>query len=159
MGEFPFRAGPPTTKNLGIRLMCDSYIGCDKVIEFKVVIKKRPEEVHEELVAEQEYNIPDENIWDNDGKWYYMYCDSFFEFICTLILLFLMGVVFLQSKFGRKYVQPWIDWGWSKVAPHWKAHVEPHVVVMGTFMEDQGIGFDWMWDEEAAKAAREAEKE
>jgi len=157
--EFQFHAGAPDKKTLGIRLMCDSYIGCDKEIEFNVVIKERPKDVAEELKAEQEYNIPDDNMWDSEGKWYYMYCDSLIEMICTLIILFLMGVAFLQSKFGKKYAKPWIDWGWSIVAPHWKTIVEPHVVVMGEFMEEQGIGFEWMWDEEAAKAARKAEEE
>eukprot|EP00497_Spongosphaera_streptacantha_P005076 TRINITY_DN600_c0_g1_i1.p2 TRINITY_DN600_c0_g1~~TRINITY_DN600_c0_g1_i1.p2 ORF type:complete len:216 (-),score=62.27 TRINITY_DN600_c0_g1_i1:44-691(-) len=162
--EFQFAApqtpsGKAINKTLGIRLMCDSYVGCDKQIEFDVKIKPRPEEVVEELQAEQVYNIPDDNIWETEGKWYYMYCDSFLEMVCTLILLFLMGVVLVQSKFGKKYIQPWIDWAWGYAAPYHDTYLGPQLTVVNEFLRDKGVDFDWMWDEELARQQAEAEAE
>lgn len=162
--EFRFQAPavrvPQLTKTLGIRLMCDSYVGCDKFIEFEVTVKQRPEEIVEELKEKQEYNIPEESIWDqSDPKWYYLWCDSFLEMVCTLILLFLMFVALLQSRFGKKHVQPWVDWVWKFVDPHYSNILKPHVVLMNEYMEDKGIDFSWMWDEEVAKEVNEQMEE
>jgi len=57
--DFRFQAGPQRAKKqLGIRVMCDSYVGLDKVLRFVVVIHERPSAISEELKASHEYEIP-----------------------------------------------------------------------------------------------------
>merc|ERR1719189_81926 len=119
--DFRFQAGKASTKNLGIRVICDSYIGLDKKLDFKLTIEARPQEVKDELEAEaerwQDTEIPPNPYQEGEAKWYYLYCESFLEMIATLILLFLMWISLLQSKWGKKHVQPWLDWAYGKASP------------------------------------------
>jgi len=155
--DFRFQAGAqPTKKQLGIRVMCDSYVGLDKILRFQVSIHDRPPDVSEELKATQEYHIPDTpSLLEAEGKWYYLYCESFLEMIATLVLLFLMWVGLLQSRVGKKYVQPWLDWAWGKASPTYNDWVAPHLNTMENFMENMGVDYSWMYDEELAKEQRD----
>lgn len=155
--DFRFEAGAmPTNKSLGIRVMCDSYVGLDKMLEFTLRIHARPTEVKEELKAEQEYHIPDkEDLSDGGGKWYLFYCESVMEMIATIIILFLIWIGLLQSRIGRKYIQPWLDWAWGKASPTYETWLEPHVKTVENFMENMGVDYSWMHDEELAAEQRE----
>jgi len=158
--DFRFQAGPRANKkNLGIRVMCDSYVGLDKMLEFKVTIHDRPPDVSEELKATQDYLIPDTpSLLEAEGKWYYLYCESFLEMIATLILLFLMWVGLLQSRVGKKYVQPWLDWAWGKASPTYENWVAPHLHTVDNFMQNMGVDYSWLHDEELAAEQRELMK-
>jgi len=155
--DFRFQAGPrKNKKNLAIRVMCDSYVGLDKMLEFPVTIHERPDDVSEELKATQEYHIPDTpSLLEAEGKWYYLYCESFLEMVATLILLFLMWVGLLQSRIGKKYVQPWLDWAWGKASPTYENWVAPHLHTFEGFMQNMGVDNSWLYDEELAQEQRE----
>jgi len=162
--DFRFQAGKAATKNLGIRVMCDSYIGLDKRLDFNLTIETRPQDVIDELEAEaerwQDTEIPPNPYQEGQAKWYYLYCESFLEMVATMILLFLMWISLLQSKWGKKNIQPWVNWAYGIVGQNEiiREHVVPRMERFGSLLEDSGMDFSWMYDEELARQQREMEE-
>lgn len=98
---------------------CDSYVGCDKQIPIKLeVAKPRPKQELEQ--AQQQYEeefaeyAADEEEEEYDPKWYYLWCESFGEFVFCLFLLWILFLVLQSSSLGQRYIQPWVNWGHAK---------------------------------------------
>jgi len=75
--------------------------------------------------------------------------------IATIMLLFLIYIGLLQSRIGRKYIWPWLNWAWGKASPTYETWLEPHVHTVENFMEKMGVDYSWMYDEELAAEQRE----
>ena len=118
--DLHFRAQKPRTAKYRYRLVvkCDSYLGADKHVTFELLINcdkeqriktKTPSAVKQEEDA-VDYNIPDDDEEAHAPKWYYLWNENFWELLLTLFLLYFIYLVIMSSSFGKKYLQPHMDW-------------------------------------------------
>merc|ERR1712176_1192082 len=117
--DLHFRANKPRTGKYPYRLVvkCDSYLGADKHVTFEVFINcdhnKRNSVSKSKGKTEDEsesgYNIPAEEEDTAEPKWYYLWNETFWEFLLTLFLLYFMYLVVMSSSWGKKYLQPYMD--------------------------------------------------
>ena len=107
---------PPGKYKYLLFARCDSYLGCDRHIEFLLDVKP-PEKVRGnddnendgEKTAELDYQIPDEDDYEAEPKWYYLWNSTFWEFLLTLFLLYFIYLVLVSTSFGKKWIQPYVE--------------------------------------------------
>jgi len=112
---------PPNMKHVYILLAkCDSYIGADKSIEFTLKVNSTErknndyDEDHNEN-KEIDYEIPPEEDYQSNPKWYYLWNETFWEFLLTLVLLYFIYLVIASTSVGNKYVVPYVNWFYDMI--------------------------------------------
>jgi len=133
--DLHFRVQKPRTGKYPFRLIakCDSYLGADKAATFELSVncdndkrskrvgaRKQKVEEDDETSEQPDYQIPDDDDDNHDPKWYYMWNETFWEFLLTLFLLYFIYLVIMSSSWGRKYLQPYMDIAAERVIyPAW----------------------------------------
>jgi len=118
--DLHFRANKPRTGKYPYRLVvkCDSYLGADKHVTFELMINcdhdtrglsRKDKKKNEGEEEESGYNIPPAEDETSSPKWYYLWNETFWEFLLTLFLLYFMYLVLVSSSWGKKYVAPYVD--------------------------------------------------
>lgn len=156
--------GPPIKGYYDFELhaICDSYIGCDKMTTFKLLVQKAPtklikstpeesEEAGDEKSKKKKKNEPrgwfddDENY---EGKWYYFGLATFWELLLNLFVLGLLCVFIFNFMWSRGYwqrfVQPTVDTVQSFLMPVWliaEPYVGPIVTPVAAFYV---AAMDWV---------------
>jgi len=94
-----------------IHAKCDSYVGCDVVRTFKMRVDSPPPEITKD--TEPTPAQPQEQTEEDSPKWYYLWNNTFWEFLLTLIILGLIGLFVLdwlqQRGYWQIYFQPTMD--------------------------------------------------
>lgn len=118
--DLHFRADKKESGRYPFILMaiCDSYLGVDKQVEFKLNINRERTNVFKPQAAagvNGDYNKneeQDEGV--GDVKWYYLWNETFWEFLVTLFLLYFIYLVLITSSFGKKYIDPYVQPIWAE---------------------------------------------
>ncbi len=58
--------------------------------------------------------IPEEEEYVADPKWYYLWNETFGEFLLTLFLLYFIYLILVSTTWGKTYIEPWAHWVWNK---------------------------------------------
>jgi len=117
---FYIRPEEAGVEHFEVHAKCDSYVGCDRVLPFKIKVEKMGKRQRDEIEKEldkgkrQGLDIEEEEEEEEEvPKWYYLGYSSFFEMVASLIILFVLGcfvVNFLKSRgYWDVYFQPVID--------------------------------------------------
>jgi hypothetical protein len=107
---------------------CDSYVGCDVSLNFKITVNKlsKAEEDRrdEKFATEKSIGLDeDEDAAEKpyEGKWYYAGFASFWELagnVAVVLVMFFFVMNFLQQRgYWQQYVDPLIAKGFVFVAP------------------------------------------
>mmetsp|Transcript_21708 Transcript_21708/g.43072 ORF Transcript_21708/g.43072 Transcript_21708/m.43072 type:complete len:757 (+) Transcript_21708:35-2305(+) len=103
-----------------IHARCDSYVGCDVQVDFKITVKKmsKAEETRrsDQFSKGKEHGLDDYEDYEEEEQsyWYYLYFGSFWEMVLNLIVLGVLlffFVNFLQTRgLWARYVTPIINY-------------------------------------------------
>jgi len=110
---------------------CDSYVGCDVSLSFKITVQKMTKSESDKRTEDFEHGKlagldadEEEEEEEYEGKWYYAGFASVWELLLNLVVLALLGlfvVNFLQTRgYWAKYVDPIVDKVYGIVNPHWQ---------------------------------------
>eukprot|EP01083_Nonionella_stella_P080084 219879_1 len=121
-----FKANKPRTGNYPYVLMaiCDSYLGAEKQVEFKIHIKCEQrvfndDDYYGKLADDKE--MADHDVETKvDIKWYYLWNASFWECLLTLALLYFIYLVVIESRFGKRYLEPYVNYVSGLIEPCWR---------------------------------------
>ena len=95
---------------------CDSYLGADKIIDFTLIvnddkrnIRRGKNGINSNDDEKFDYKIPDKDDGNVSPKWYYLWNETFWEFLLTLFLLYFIYLVLISSSWGKKWIQPYVN--------------------------------------------------
>ncbi|ETO18915.1 hypothetical protein RFI_18328 [Reticulomyxa filosa] len=144
---------------------CDSYLGADKAVEFVVNVKPS-QQVKEGTEEVTNYEIPEEEEYHPRPKWYYLWNETFWEFLLTLFLLYFIYLVLVSTSWGKQYIQPCSDWVYDNailpITLFVASKTSPLLSPMFTVINDK-TGVDipkWWWgDDDKEKEEQDASDE
>jgi len=130
--ELRMRVGEKGVWPYELHAKCDSYVGCDVSLNFKITVNKlskADEDRRDEKFAQSKVMglDDDEDAPEKayEGKWYYAGFASFWELamnLAVLLVMFFFVMNFLQQRgYWQLYVDPLIAKGFKFVAPVYNA--------------------------------------
>lgn len=128
--DMHIRVGQKGIYSYEIHAKCDSYVGCDVAVPFKITVKRMGraeiERREEQIQKGKEHGLDeeeDEEEEEEEGVWYYLWFSSFWEMVLNLVVIGVMLVFahnFLTTRgYWQKYVQPIIDIFYKSTYPVW----------------------------------------
>lgn len=144
--EMHLRVGQKGVWPYEIQAKCDSYVGCDVQIPFKITVKKMGKaEIsrREDQISKGKAHGLDEEEEEDDeeaeGVWYYFYFTSFWEMLLNVIVLgvlLVFAVNFLQTRgYWAKFVQPIIDIFYKALHPIYLKVYTPVYTVIAPYVD------------------------
>lgn len=135
--EVRFPAPPESGKRLyEVRVVCDSYIGCDRRYLFKIPYEPKLGEKNKAIqdgddhgngdaAASAEAGEGDEEEVEEPGKWYYLGFSSLFELVMTVVLLGLIFVFLFNYLYTRGWFITFARWWQTYGLPVWQSYLQP----------------------------------
>ncbi len=125
-----------------LHALCDSYVGCDKLVKFSIPVQKRKLISADDKSEAENPVIPKSwlaQMMEDDpnyqGQWYYLGFATFWELVLNMVVLGLLCVFIFNFLFSRgywqRYVQPSVDASKNILHPYWEI-VEPFVAPVST---------------------------
>jgi len=163
--EIHIRVGQKGVWPYEVQAKCDSYVGCDISLPFKITVMKMSAAERtrreDQLQKGKEHGLDeaeDEEEEEEEGVWYYCYFSSFWEMVFNLIVLAVLlvfAVNFLQTRgYWQKFVQPVLDIFYKALHPIYIKVYSPLAPYVDPMVAVVLQGWDWL----AAKLTVDADE-
>eukprot|EP00455_Lapot_gusevi_P002374 TRINITY_DN1093_c0_g1_i6.p1 TRINITY_DN1093_c0_g1~~TRINITY_DN1093_c0_g1_i6.p1 ORF type:complete len:175 (-),score=68.58 TRINITY_DN1093_c0_g1_i6:233-757(-) len=120
-------AGKPGRYDYKLHVMCDAYVGCDLEVDFHFNVDAPLPEDDDDVDKKVDDDDDLEDEEEEPGKWYFLYASSFGEFILTIFLLILLGIVVFDIMWSRGWWQKWIQPTLMRLQALWQTWAQPLV--------------------------------